>query len=90
MNEIDLKGFDLNLLVVFDVLMAECSVTRAAERLNRTQSAISHALSRLRERLDDPLLVKSGRRIAGHPLRARADRTDPTDIARHPARPLGS
>ena len=51
-------GFDLNLLVVFEVLMAECSVTRAAERLGRTQSAVSHSLSRLREQLGDPLLIK--------------------------------
>src|SRR5690349_3405860 len=41
MNEIDLRRFDLNLLVVFDVLMTERSVTRAAERLGRTQSAVS-------------------------------------------------
>jgi hypothetical protein len=46
MNEIDhppvdLRRFDLNLLVVFEVLMAELSVTRAAERLGRTQSAVS-------------------------------------------------
>lgn len=54
----DLKRFDLNLLVVFDVLMEERSVTRAAQRLGRTQSAVSHALGRLREQLEDPLLVK--------------------------------
>src|SRR5262249_21309880 len=52
---------DLNLLVVFEVLMVERSVTRAAERLGRTQSAVSHALSRLREQLGDPLLTKGGR-----------------------------
>ena len=64
MNEIDLRRFDLNLLVVFEVLMAECSVTRAAERLGRTQSAVSHSLSRLREQLGDPLLIKGlGRSI---------------------------
>ncbi|WP_407160296.1 LysR family transcriptional regulator [Bradyrhizobium sp. STM 3557] len=63
MNEIDLRHFDLNLLVVFDVLMAERSVTRAAERLGRTQSAISHSLSRLREQFGDPLLVKGGARM---------------------------
>jgi hypothetical protein len=42
MNEIDLRRFDLNLLVVFEVLMAECSVTRAAERsaARNRQSAI--------------------------------------------------
>src|SRR5689334_3566670 len=39
--------------------MAERSVTRAAERLGRTQSAVSHALGRLREQLSDPLQVKS-------------------------------
>ena len=63
MNEIDLRRFDLNLLVVFDVLMAERSVTRAAERLGRTQSAVSHSLSRLREQFADPLLIKGGARM---------------------------
>jgi LysR family transcriptional regulator, mexEF-oprN operon transcriptional activator len=37
MNEIDLRRFDFNLMVVFEVLMAERNVTRAAERLGRTQ-----------------------------------------------------
>jgi LysR family transcriptional regulator, mexEF-oprN operon transcriptional activator len=63
MNQIDLRNFDLNLLVVFDVLMAERSVTRAAERLGRTQSAVSHSLSRLREQFGDPLLTKGGARM---------------------------
>src|SRR6516162_2998920 len=63
MNEIDLRRFDLNLLVVFDVLMTERSVTRAAGRLGRTQSAISHSLARLRDQLGDPLLVRGGRRM---------------------------
>jgi DNA-binding transcriptional LysR family regulator len=68
MNEIDhpaldLRRFDLNLLVVFEVLMAELSVTRAAERLGRTQSAISHSLARLRVELGDPLLIKGGARM---------------------------
>jgi DNA-binding transcriptional LysR family regulator len=60
MHEIDLGRLDLNLLVTFEVLMAEGSVTRAARRLGRTQSAISHALARLRDQLGDPLLVKIG------------------------------
>ena len=60
MNEIDLRRFDLNLLVVLEVLVAERSVTRAAERLSRTQSAVSHSLSRLRDQLGDPLLIKAG------------------------------
>lgn len=63
MNKIDLRHFDLNLLVVFDVLMAERSVTRAAERLGRTQSAVSHSLSRLRAQFGDPLLTKGGARM---------------------------
>ena len=63
MNEIDLRRFDLNLLVVFEILMIERSVTRAAERLGRTQSAVSHSLSRLRKQLSDPLLIKAGVRM---------------------------
>jgi DNA-binding transcriptional LysR family regulator len=60
MNKIDLRKTDLNLLLIFEVLMHERSVTRTAEVLNRTQSTISHALARLREQLGDPLLVKAG------------------------------
>ena len=73
MNEIDhppidLRRFDLNLLVVFEVLMAELSVTRAAERLGRTQSAVSHSLARLRTELGDPLLIKGGTRMQPTPF----------------------
>lgn len=52
-----LARVDLNLLVVFDALAREQSVTRAAQRLAVTQSAVSHALRRLRELVGDPLLV---------------------------------
>jgi DNA-binding transcriptional LysR family regulator len=48
---------------VFEVLMTERSVSRAAERLGRTQSAVSHSLSRLRSQLGDPLLIKGGVRM---------------------------
>jgi DNA-binding transcriptional LysR family regulator len=58
MNNIHFPGFDLNLLRVFDTLFEERSVTRAGERLGLTQSAISHALSRLRFVLDDELFVR--------------------------------
>jgi DNA-binding transcriptional LysR family regulator len=68
MNDIDLRRFDLNLLVVFEVLMAELSVTRAAERLGRTQSAVSHSLARLRQQLGDPLLLKGARRMEPTPF----------------------
>ncbi len=58
MHQIDLSDIDLNLLVVLDVLLEERNVTRTAERLHRTQSAMSHALGRLREQLQDPILVR--------------------------------
>jgi DNA-binding transcriptional LysR family regulator len=60
MHDVDIVATDLNLLVVLDVLLQERNVTRAAKRLHRTQSAISHALGRLREQLGDPLLVRVG------------------------------
>lgn len=68
MHEIDLRKVDLNLLVTFDVLMDERNVTRAAERLGRTQSAVSHSLSRLRDQLGDPLMVKTGGGMAPSPF----------------------
>lgn len=49
---------DLNLLRVFDTLFELRSVTRAAARLNLTQSAVSHALGRLRHAIGDPLFVR--------------------------------
>ncbi len=58
-----LRNLDLNLLVVFDVLWAERSVTRAARRVHRTQSAVSLALERLRSAFDDPLFVWNGREM---------------------------
>ncbi|MDJ0105034.1 LysR family transcriptional regulator [Rhodococcus erythropolis] len=57
----DLQRVDLNLLVAFDALMSERSVTRAAERLAVGQPAMSASLSRLRKLFDDPLLVRDGR-----------------------------
>ncbi|NOT12864.1 MAG: LysR family transcriptional regulator [Methylococcaceae bacterium] len=54
-----LRTFDLNLLLAFDVLMRELNVTRAAEQMFVTQPAMSHILHKLRQHLDDPLLVKT-------------------------------
>jgi DNA-binding transcriptional LysR family regulator len=54
---------DLNLLVALDVLLKERSVTRSAETLNLSASAVSNALSRLREYFDDELLVQIGRKM---------------------------
>jgi LysR family transcriptional activator of mexEF-oprN operon len=61
MNRNDLRRLDLNLLIVFETLMHERSVTRAAEKLFLGQPAISAALARLRSLFDDPLFVRTGR-----------------------------
>jgi DNA-binding transcriptional LysR family regulator len=58
MPEIHFSALDLNLLRVFDALAEEGSVTRAGVRLNLTQSAVSHALGRLRHVLGDELFVR--------------------------------
>src|SRR3984957_18465480 len=59
--ERNLRSVDLNLLVVFDALMAERNVTRAAERNGLSQPAVSKALNRLRGLFDDPLFVRRDR-----------------------------
>jgi DNA-binding transcriptional LysR family regulator len=53
----NLREIDLNLLVTLDALLAECNVTRAAERLGLSQPTASTQLAKLRELFDDPLLV---------------------------------
>ncbi|MBI2381250.1 MAG: LysR family transcriptional regulator [Gammaproteobacteria bacterium] len=58
---------DLNLLLTLDVLLAEASVARAAERLRLSPSAMSRALARLRETTGDPLLVRAGRGLVPTP-----------------------
>jgi DNA-binding transcriptional LysR family regulator len=58
---------DLNQLVTLDVLLAEGSVARAAQRLHLSSSAMSRALARLREATGDPLLVRAGRGLAPTP-----------------------
>lgn len=59
-DHFDLRSFDLNLLVVFDALMEQRSVTRAAARLKVGQPALSHSLSTLRMLLQDELFVRVG------------------------------
>jgi DNA-binding transcriptional LysR family regulator len=54
---------DLNLLVALDVMLSEQSISRAAERLHMSQSAMSNALGRLRDYFDDELLVQVGRKM---------------------------
>lgn len=60
MNEIELQRVDLNLLADLHVLLEEANLTRAAKRLGRTPSALSHTLGRAREVFGDPLLVRAG------------------------------
>ena len=59
---VNLASIDLNLLVALDALIAEAHVGRAARRIGRSQPALSHSLGRLRELLNDPILVRIGSR----------------------------
>lgn len=63
LNKIDLSRADLNLLVVFETVLAERHVGRAAERLNLTSSAVSHGLGRLRRMMNDPLFLRTPRGV---------------------------
>lgn len=63
MKEIDHLDLDGHSLALFLAVVEERSVTAAAARLGITQSAVSHALDRLRRIVDDPLFVRSGRGI---------------------------
>jgi DNA-binding transcriptional LysR family regulator len=69
MREMNLRSIDLNLLTILQILLEEKHVTRAAERLHMSQSAVSRALQRLRLVFNDPLLVKSAE---GYSLSSRA------------------
>src|SRR4029450_13366528 len=73
----NLAALDLNLLVALEALLEEESVTLAARRVGLSQPAVSHALGRLRDLLQDPLLVRAGGRMQ---LTARGERL------RHPVR----
>lgn len=59
LHQIDLSRTDLNLFVVFEAVLAERHVGRAADRLNLSASAVSHALGRLRRLLNDPLFIRT-------------------------------
>jgi len=71
-----LSALDLNLLLAFDTLASEGSVTRAAAKLDMSQPALSGALARLRHHLGDPLFVREGGKMR------------PTPRARQLARPI--
>lgn len=68
---VDVKSFDLNLLIALKHLVEERNVTRAAEKLLISQPAMSHILRKLRTQLDDPILVKTATGMAPT-LRAQA------------------
>ncbi|MFL9927256.1 LysR substrate-binding domain-containing protein [Herbaspirillum lusitanum] len=63
-NHFNLRNFDLNLLIAFDALMRDRSVTKAAARLKVQQPAMSHSLATLRLLLEDELFVRVGNQMA--------------------------
>lgn len=63
MNRNELRKADINLMVVFETLMLERNVTRAAEKLFLGQPTISSALNRLRTLFNDPLFIRVGHRM---------------------------
>lgn len=63
LNEIDLSRTDLNLLVLFETVLREQNVGRAASALNLSPSAVSHGLGRLRRLLNDPLFLRTPRGV---------------------------
>lgn len=74
----NLRALDLNLLLIFDAIMQERHVSRAAERIGRSQSAVSHSLKKLRQVLNDDLFVRT------------AGEMDPTPRAMELAQPISS
>jgi DNA-binding transcriptional LysR family regulator len=65
---LNLRGIDLNLLPVFEAVFEERSLSRAALKLAMTQSAVSHALSRLRSVFRDELFVREARGVLPTPV----------------------
>lgn len=62
-NLYELKKFDLNLLVIFECIYQHLSISKAAETLYITPSAVSQSLQKLRVQLNDPLFIRSGKGI---------------------------
>jgi len=65
---VHLSQVDLNLFVVLEAIYREGNITRAGQQLNLTQPAISHALKRLRDLLQDPLFVRHGPHMVPTPF----------------------
>jgi DNA-binding transcriptional LysR family regulator len=68
MSKTNLYNLDLNLLIVLDAIYNEKSLTLAGERLNITQSAISHSLAKLRDYFQDKLFLRQGNKMEPTPL----------------------
>lgn len=64
----DISKFDLNLLVIFNTIYEEKSLTRAGQRLHLTQPAISHSLNRLRSAFNNQLFIRHGYQMVPTPL----------------------
>lgn len=60
-SALNLRSLDLNLLLVFDAIYRESSISKAAQSLNLSQPTVSNALARLRERLRDPLFERTSK-----------------------------
>ena len=63
----DIRSVDLNLLVIFDAMARQRSVSRTAEAVGLSQPATSAALARLRALFDDPLFVRAGAQMEPTP-----------------------
>ena len=67
-NDVNLATLDLNLITALNALLDHHSVSDAANAVGRTQSAMSHSLSRLRDHFRDPILVRDGWSMRPTPL----------------------
>jgi DNA-binding transcriptional LysR family regulator len=76
LNKTNLARIDLNLLVLFEAVLEEQHVARAAQRLHVSPSAVSHGLGRLRRLMQDPLFLRQPKGVV------------PTERARHLAAPI--
>lgn len=84
-----MESRDLTLLLTLDALLQESNVTLAAKRLGLSTPAASHALARIRERLDDPILVRAGRKMVLTP-RAEALRPQVRSLVEQATRVLSA
>ena len=86
----NLRGFDLNLLTVFEAIYEAGTVSRAAERLALSQAATGHALGRLRDVCGDELFVRAGPQVRAHTGGSGALRERPEGARRIARRADGS